>query len=149
MLARDKQTLFRKFSGVGTNLPSRSFSWYRSPNVAGALDGQAAGRPERPAEVNGKERMKDGGLSLLPPLTEGELGEYLDGEMDAGRRAALDGRLDANPDQRAEVERIRLAEAELMVCLDAMLDEPVPDRLLALLEEDVEEDALRGATSLP
>lgn len=72
----------------------------------------------------------------LPPLTEGELGLYLDDDLDAGQRAALDRRLDANPNQRAEVERIRAAEAELLVCLDAMLDDPVPARLLALLDDE-------------
>ncbi len=75
-------------------------------------------------------------MSDLPPLTEGEIGLYLDDALDAGQRAALDRRLDANPDQRDEVERIRAAEAELLACLDAMLDDPVPARLLALLEDE-------------
>ncbi|KJS38539.1 MAG: hypothetical protein VR70_09685 [Rhodospirillaceae bacterium BRH_c57] len=75
-------------------------------------------------------------MSALPPLTEGELGLYLDDDLDAGQRAALDRRLDANPDQRDKVERIRAAEAELLVCLDAMLDDPVPDHLMALLDDE-------------
>ncbi|MFA7429673.1 MAG: hypothetical protein WCZ23_05930 [Rhodospirillaceae bacterium] len=79
--------------------------------------------------------MKDGGLHHLPPLTEGELAAYLDGDLEAGRRAALNRRLDANPVQRDEVERIRLAEAELLASLDAMLTEPVPAHLLALLDD--------------
>lgn len=80
--------------------------------------------------------MEDGGLTALPPLTEREVAVYLDGDMDAATGAALDRRLDANPWQRAEVERIRLAEAELVVSLDTLLDEAVPDHLLALLAEE-------------
>lgn len=97
--------------------------------------------------------MKDGGLNPLPPLTEGELGAYLDEDLDAATRATLDRRLDANPDQREAVERIRLAEAELLVSLDTLLDDPLPDRLLALLAEDDEtaqdgSAALAGCTTL-
>lgn len=98
-------------------------------------------------------RMKDGGLSALPPLTEGELEAYLDEDLEATARAALDRRLDANPDQREAVERIRIAEAELLVSLDCLLDEPVPDHLLALLADDDAPDqggdtALAGCTTL-
>lgn len=91
--------------------------------------------------------MKDGGPNALPPLTEGELGMYLDEGLDAAVRAALDRRLDANPDQRTEVERIRLAEADLVAGLDALLDDPVPDHLLALLAAD--DDAGAGQDGNP
>ncbi|MGC2854819.1 hypothetical protein ACM64Y_05035 [Novispirillum sp. DQ9] len=92
--------------------------------------------------------MKDGGATALPPLTEGELGAYLDGAGDAAALAAWDRRLDANPGQREEVERIRLAEAELVLSLDALLDEPVPGHLLALLGEDDDGPGQGGDSAL-
>lgn len=79
--------------------------------------------------------MKDGGYWHLPPLTDDEVAAYLDENPDAALRAALDRRLDANPRQRVMIERIHMAEEDLRAQLDAMLDEPVPGHLLALLDD--------------
>lgn len=73
-----------------------------------------------------------------PRLTDLELAAYMDGDLADNLTAALwaayDRRLDAHPDQRAFVERVRLVEDRLRSDLDQLLDQPIPDHLLALLD---------------
>lgn len=92
------------------------------------------------ANRGGRQDGNRGGLPAagLPRLTDLELSAYMDGDLDGSLTAALwaayDRRLDAHPDQRAFVERVRLVEDHLRADLDRLLDQPVPDHLLALLD---------------
>lgn len=63
------------------------------------------------------------------PMTEAELHAYVDGQLDAARRAAVETYLATNP---AEAERVRaytLQNKQLHALFDGALDEPVPETL--------------------
>jgi anti-sigma factor RsiW len=63
------------------------------------------------------------------PVTEAELHAYLDGQLDAARRAAVEAWLVINP---AEAERVRAyarQNEQLHALFDNTLDEPVPEAL--------------------
>jgi anti-sigma factor RsiW len=63
------------------------------------------------------------------PVTEAELHAYVDGQLDAARRAAVEAHLAANP---AEAERARAyarQNEQLHALFDSTLDEPVPEAL--------------------
>lgn len=63
------------------------------------------------------------------PMTETELHAYVDGQLDAARRAAVETYLATNP---AEAERVRaytLQNKQLHALFDGALDEPVPETL--------------------
>lgn len=63
------------------------------------------------------------------PVTETELHAFIDGQLDAARRATVEDYLAANP---AEAERVRAyarQNEQLHALFDAALDEPVPEAL--------------------
>jgi anti-sigma factor RsiW len=63
------------------------------------------------------------------PVTETELHAFIDGQLDAARRAAVEAYLATNP---AEAERMRAYERQneqLHTLFDGTLDEPVPEAL--------------------
>lgn len=64
---------------------------------------------------------------------------FLDGELDAVRRARVEQALDADPELRARLEAQRRLRERLAAHYGPVADEPVPERLRALLETNVVE----------
>lgn len=62
------------------------------------------------------------------------LGAYLDGELGADERAAVEAALAADAGLRARLERLQGVRAALHNAFP-LVDDPVPEKLLALLEE--------------
>lgn len=58
---------------------------------------------------------------------------YVDGELDPAAAAAFEREIESDAKLRAAVERERLLRARLSAAFDEALDEPVPERLRALL----------------
>lgn len=56
---------------------------------------------------------------------------YVDGELDAGERAAVDGAMARDPEIRSRIDRYRLQREQLRAAYDKVLVEPVPGRLVA------------------
>lgn len=63
------------------------------------------------------------------PVTEDELHAYVDGELPAERRQAVEAWLAGRPDDAAKVASWRAMSEALHAKYDAVLDEPVPARL--------------------
>jgi hypothetical protein len=61
--------------------------------------------------------------------TDDDLMAYLDGELDAPRRAAFEARLAADAALAARLARLRALDARLHAAFDPVLGEPVPARL--------------------
>lgn len=64
------------------------------------------------------------------PISEEDLHAWADARLDAPRRAAVESWLAAHPEQRAAAEAWRAQAAQLHRAYDAVLDEPIPARLL-------------------
>jgi negative regulator of sigma E activity len=62
-----------------------------------------------------------------------QLMAYADGELDEATRAAIDAELAADPEVARAVERHRALRAALQADYQAVLEEPVPERLAALV----------------
>lgn len=56
---------------------------------------------------------------------------YVDGELDAGGRAAVESAMAADPEVARRVERQQALRRGLRAAFDGVLEEPVPDRLTA------------------
>jgi anti-sigma factor RsiW len=65
------------------------------------------------------------------PITETELNAWLDGELSSERNAAVEGYLAAHPDDAGRLEAYRRNDQLLGARFDAVLDEPIPERLTA------------------
>jgi anti-sigma factor RsiW len=63
-----------------------------------------------------------------PPVTEDELHAYVDGELPQDRRAAVEARLGAHPDEAARVAAWRAQADAIRARYGAAADEPVPAR---------------------
>jgi anti-sigma factor RsiW len=63
------------------------------------------------------------------PVTEGELHVYVDGELPADRREALETWLVDHPEDAARVAAWRAQAEAIRARYGAVIDEPVPDRL--------------------
>ena len=66
---------------------------------------------------------------------------YADDELDAATRAQVEAALARDPALAARVEEHRALRAELNAAFDPVLDEPVPDRLLAAVKPPVRGDS--------
>ena len=66
-------------------------------------------------------------------ITREELAAYADGELDAARPAEVEAAVEADPALAAEVERHRGLKAALAGRFAPILEQPVPERLTALL----------------
>jgi len=64
-------------------------------------------------------------------IPEERLMAYADGEVDAAERAAIEAAMKADPALARRVEQHRALRARLGGAFNAVLDEPVPDRLLS------------------
>jgi anti-sigma factor RsiW len=63
------------------------------------------------------------------PVTEGELHVYVDGELPADRREAVEAWLSSHPDDAARVAAWRAQADAIRARYGAVANEPVPDRL--------------------
>lgn len=63
------------------------------------------------------------------PITEAELHAYVDGQLPAERRAAVEDYLAAHPAEAERVRTYRRQNEQLHVLFDTVLDEPVPATL--------------------
>lgn len=63
------------------------------------------------------------------PVTENELHAYVDGALPEGRRAEVEGYLATHPEESRRLEAYRRQNEALHLRYDAVLDEPVPERL--------------------
>jgi anti-sigma factor RsiW len=68
-----------------------------------------------------------------PQPSEEDIADYIDGRLTGSRHDAVAAWLDVNPEMAAEVERQRQLNDALKVLGRDILDEPVPDRLRAVL----------------
>lgn len=64
------------------------------------------------------------------PISEEDLHAYADNRLDAARLSQVEAWLDTHPEHRAEVESWRVQSARLHRAYDAVLDQPVPPRLM-------------------
>jgi hypothetical protein len=65
------------------------------------------------------------------PLTDETLMAYADGEVDAETRAIIESAMREDPEVRSRVERHRALRAAVQGAFSSVLDEPVPERLIA------------------
>ncbi|MCB1756072.1 MAG: hypothetical protein KDJ38_11145 [Gammaproteobacteria bacterium] len=86
------------------------------------------------------EHMKDRPADVTPEL----LMAYADGALDADEMARLADIVNANPELQNEVAVYTESRQALGQAFDQMLDEPVPDHLMALLQ-DKPDSAQTGA----
>lgn len=63
------------------------------------------------------------------PFSEEDLHAWVDGRLDAGRRAEVEAWLEANPERAEELARWREANERLHAGYDPILSEPIPARL--------------------
>jgi hypothetical protein len=63
-------------------------------------------------------------------IRDEDLAVYLDGETDPERTRAIEVALTADPDLRARLDRLRRSDHDVKAAFDALLESPVPDRLL-------------------
>ncbi|MCU0971005.1 MAG: anti-sigma factor [Gammaproteobacteria bacterium] len=63
------------------------------------------------------------------PVTENELHAFVDGALPEGRRAEVEAYLATHPDEAARLEAYHRQSEALHLQYDAVLDEPVPERL--------------------
>jgi hypothetical protein len=73
-------------------------------------------------------------------ISEEILMAYADGELDAATRASIEAAMQEDPDIRKRVARHRALRETMRGAFSAVLDEPVPDRLI---------EAARGQTAAP
>jgi hypothetical protein len=71
---------------------------------------------------------------------------YADGELDAATRAAIEAAMATDPELTRRIAQHRALRQRLSGAFDAVLAEPLPERLLAAARGDVEE---RRATVVP
>ncbi|QID19942.1 anti-sigma factor [Nitrogeniibacter mangrovi] len=67
---------------------------------------------------------------MTTPISEAELHAYADNRLDPSRRTRVEAWLAAHPEQREQVDTWRRQAAQLHRAYDAMLDAPVPQRLI-------------------
>ncbi|HLY52561.1 MAG TPA: zf-HC2 domain-containing protein, partial [Steroidobacteraceae bacterium] len=66
-------------------------------------------------------------------ITDERLTAYIDGELDPAARADVEAALRQDPELAARAERHRKLRSQLASAYAAELEEPVPERLLAVL----------------
>ncbi len=66
------------------------------------------------------------------PVTEADLQAYVDGRLDAGRRAFVESWLAGRPEEAERVAAYRRLSGEVRAAYQAMLDEPLPEGLARL-----------------
>jgi len=77
--------------------------------------------------------IQGGGGSSAPQVGDEDLHAWLDGELDLDEAAGTERRLSARPDEAARAMAYRAQVTGLHALYDPVLDEPIPERLLAPL----------------
>lgn len=72
-------------------------------------------------------------------ITDDDIEAFLSGRLDPERRAEVETWLDAHPERKAEVDLYLEQQAALREFADDLLDDPIPDRFLALLGDGDED----------
>jgi anti-sigma-K factor RskA len=67
-------------------------------------------------------------------ISDETLGAYVDGELDAAQRAEVEASMAQNPEIAQRLERLRATQNKLLAAFSAVTQEPVPERLLNVLE---------------
>lgn len=80
----------------------------------------------------------------MNPIDDDILQAYMDGQLDPAQTARIDAAIATDPVLAARVERERALLAALRGQFDPVLDEPVPERLAALLREPADRSAGRA-----
>jgi anti-sigma factor RsiW len=84
-------------------------------------------------------------MNMQGPISEDDLHAWADGRLDAARRAEVEAWLAEDPAQAERVEAWRQTNHLLHATYDAVLDEPVPARLRAVVGRQRHPGALRAA----
>lgn len=84
-------------------------------------------------------------------ITDHELQAYVDGELAPADAARVEAACAAEPELAARLDHERRLRDRVRGAFDGVIDEPVPDRLAALLRSSADEDASvsAGVISLP
>ncbi|RJG07298.1 anti-sigma factor [Noviherbaspirillum cavernae] len=69
-----------------------------------------------------------------PSIGEADLHAYVDGQLDAARRAEVEAYLAAHPETAAQVQELRGQTQALHAAYDGVLNEPIPLRLTNVLQ---------------
>ncbi|WP_291194732.1 NepR family anti-sigma factor [Frateuria sp.] len=70
----------------------------------------------------------------MNPIDDDTLQAYVDGELDASTAARVDAALAQDDALARRVRQAREVRAQLRAAFDPVLEEPVPDRLSAMLQ---------------
>lgn len=84
-----------------------------------------------------------------PDISDDDLSAYLDGELSAERRSAVESALGDRPDLRRRLDDLERLNRLLRPALDEITDAPMPDGVLDLLKGDGPAGAASGGTVLP
>ena len=86
---------------------------------------------------------------MMPtPISEADIHAYVDGRLSAAKAAGVDDALASDPALAARVAEMRAQNAALRDAFDLVLDEPIPDHLLAAAVPPALRDA-RHRRTLP
>ncbi|MGH8806839.1 MAG: anti-sigma factor family protein, partial [Noviherbaspirillum sp.] len=67
-------------------------------------------------------------------IGEADLHAYVDGQLDAARRAEVEAYLAAHPELAAQVQDLRAQTQALHTSYDGVMNEPIPLRLTSVLQ---------------
>ncbi len=81
----------------------------------------------------------------MNPIDDDTLQAYVDGELDASDAARVDAALTHDDVLARRVRQARAVRAQLRAAFDPVLDEPVPERLSALLQPPAAQAAIPAA----
>lgn len=84
----------------------------------------------------------------LSPVTEDDLHAYVDEQLNAERRAAVEAWLEANPEAAERVRAYRAQNAALQAMFAPVLEEPVPARLTEALQPKRQSWNMRAAAAV-
>jgi anti-sigma factor RsiW len=74
-------------------------------------------------------------MKLRPPISDDDIEALLSGRLSPGRLALVESALSEQPALRDRVDALRADQDALRAIADSLLAEPVPQRLLTLLDD--------------
>jgi anti-sigma factor RsiW len=81
-------------------------------------------------------------MTFTASITDDDIEDYLADRLDQARRERVEAWLREHPDREAEVRAMREHQDVLRAVGADILNEPIPARLLALLDDDADLDAI-------